>query len=229
MKHLLIVVGVALLAGGPALADWADNFDAYALGTRLDNVGGWFGWDNVPASAGTVSDAQSLSSPHSIAVSNTLGDDAVHPFTPALASGAWTFTAHQYIPSGLDGLTYFILNNVYNHGGPHQWAIEMHMDPVTGLVNENIHGGTTAPIVYDCWTEIRVEFDLDANTFEAWYNNTSLVSGAWATPTYPTVEFANVDLYAPHAEAVYYDDLSLVPEPASCLLLLAALGLCRRR
>ena len=192
MKHLLIVVGVALLAGGPALADWADNFDAYALGTRLDNVGGWFGWDNVPASAGTVSDA-------------------------------------QYIPSGLDGLTYFILNNVYNHGGPHQWAIEMHMDPVTGLVNENIHGGTTAPIVYDCWTEIRVEFDLDANTFEAWYNNTSLVSGAWATPTYPTVEFANVDLYAPHAEAVYYDDLSLVPEPASCLLLLAALGLCRRR
>jgi hypothetical protein len=214
-----------------AMAQWSEDFDSYAPGTRLDNVGGWFGWGNAPASAGTVSDAVSLSPRNSIAVSQTFGDDAVHPFTP-ITSGAWTFTAQQYVPSGLDGLTYFILNNVYSHPGPFQWAIEMHMDPATGMVNEQIHdptGANAVPLVYDAWTEIRVEFDLDADTVDAYYNGTSIGSGTWATPAYPTVEFANVDMYAPHGEPVYYDNLSLVPEPASCLLLAAGAVLALRR
>ncbi|MFQ5807929.1 MAG: PEP-CTERM sorting domain-containing protein [Phycisphaerae bacterium] len=39
-----------------------------------------------------------------------------------------------------------------------------------------------------------------------------------------------MDLFAYGASSVYYDDLSLVPEPASCLLLVlgAAFGLRRR-
>jgi hypothetical protein len=233
MKVRMLLLGAAALwICLPAVAQWSDNFDSYPNGTVLDNVGGWFGWDNTPACAGTVSNAQSLSTPHSISVSNTLGNDAVHPFTP-LTSGAWTFTAHQYIPSGLDGITYFILNNEYNHGGPYEWAIQMQMDPGLGMVNEQLRdpgGATAAPIVYDAWTEIRVEFDLDADTCDAYYNGALIASGTWLTGAYTTLEFANVDLYAPHNEPVYYDDLSLVPEPASCLLLVlaAAAGLRRR-
>lgn len=234
IRSVLLIGAAAVLVCLPAtaLAQWADDFDSYADGTVLDGVGGWYGWDNAPASAGTVSSAQSMSDPHSISVSNTLGNDAVHPFTP-LTSGAYTFTAYQFIPSGLDGLTYFILNNVYNHGGPYQWAIEMHMDPASGMVNEQIRdagGAYATPIVYDAWTEIRVDFDLDADTCEAYYNGALIASGTWATASYPTVEFANVDLYAPHGNPVYYDNLSLVPEPASCLLLAlaAAFGLRRR-
>lgn len=232
MKRLLMTACAVLAVTVAAHANWSENFDSYAAGTKLDNVGGWFGWDNVPASAGTVSAANWLSEPHSMVVSNSMGNDAVHPFDP-ITSGSWVFTGHQYIPSGLDGLTYFILNSVYNHGGPHEWAIEMHMDPTTGMVNENVHdpdGVHAAPIVYDAWVEIRVEFDLDADTFDAYYNSAMIGTGTWTTANYPTKAFANVDLYAPHEEPVYWDNFSLVPAPGVLAMLgIAGLVGTRRR
>jgi hypothetical protein len=232
MKHITLLFGaMAILALLPAsaIAQWGDNFDAYEDGTKLYNIGGWSGWDDVYEAAGTVSSAQAMSAPHSIEVSNSMGVDAVHPFDPAYDEGSWVLTAYQYIPENLDGLTYFILNNVYNHGGPYEWAIQMQMDPSSGLVNEAIHGGGTAPIVYDAWTEIRVEFDLDADTCEAYYDDVMLFSGTWTSGGYPTLAFANIDLYAPHDVSVYYDNLSLVPEPASLVLLaVGALALRRR-
>jgi hypothetical protein len=211
-----------------AVADWSDNFDGYADGTKLYNVGGWSGWDDDPNAAGTVSSAQALSAPHSIVVSNDMGVDAVHPFDPPYTEGAWTFTAWQYIPDNLDGATYFILNNVYAPP-THEWAMQIGMDPATGMVTEEIHGGSETPIVYDAWTEIRVEFDLDLDTADAYYNNVLIYSGSWTSSGYPTPEFANVDLYAPHDVGVYYDDISLVPEPASCLLLVLGVLALRRR
>jgi hypothetical protein len=230
LKYLVLLSAVLLIGvSGVAVANWYEDFDAYADGTKLYHVGGWTGWDDVESAAGTVTSAQALSAPHSLGVSNSMGSDAVHPFDPALVEGAWTFTAHQYIPSGLDAETYFILNNVYNHGGPYEWAIQMGMNPATGMVTEQIHGGSETPVVYDAWVEIRVEFDLDLDTCDAYYNNVLIASGTWATSSYPTVEFANVDLYAPHNVGVYFDDLSLVPEPASLLLLaIGALALRRR-
>jgi hypothetical protein len=232
MKHITLLFGAMVMLAllpASAIAQWADNFDSYDDGTKLYDIGGWSGWDDVYDCAGTVTSEQSLSRPHSLGVSNSMGNDAVHPFDPPYDAGSWTFTAHQYIPSNLDGLTYFILNNVYVAGGSHEWAIEMHMDPSTGLVNEQIHGGSTAPIVYDAWTEIRVEFDLDADTCEAYYDDVMLFSGSWTSSSYPTLEFANVDLYAPHDVTVYWDDLSLVPEPTSLVLLaVGALALRRR-
>lgn len=230
MKRLFMMSCAVLAMTAAAHADWSENFDSYDAGTKLDNIGGWFGWDNVSSAAGTVSDEFALSGPNSLGVSNTLGSDAIHPFGP-YDSGSWVFTGHQYIPSGLDGLTYFILNSVYNHGGPYEWAIEMHMDPGTGMVNENIHGGTTTPIVYDSWVEVRVEFDLDADTFDASYNNVSIASGTWTSASYPTLAFANVDLYAPHDNPVYWDDFSLVPAPGvlAMLGLAGLIGVRRRR
>ena len=232
MKRLFMMSCAALALTAAAHATWIENFDGYALGTVLDNVGGWYGWDNTPSAAGTVVNDQWLSSPHAIGVSNTLGNDAVHPFDP-ITEGAWTFTAYQYIPSGLVGTTYFILNNVYNHGGPYEWGIEMHMDAGSGMVNEQIRdagGANATPIVYDQWVEIRVEFDLDLNTVDAYYNNVSIASGTWTTAGYPTLAFANVDLYAPHDQPVYYDNLSLIPAPGALALLgLAGLMGVRRR
>jgi len=229
MKRLLMTSCAVLAVTVAAHANWSENFDSYAAGTKLDNVGGWFGWDNAPAAAGTVSSDFWLSEPNSIVVSNSMGNDAVHPFDP-ITSGSWVFTGHQYIPSGLDGETHFILNSVYNHGGPYEWAIEMHMNPTTGLVSEAIHGGTTTPIVYDAWVEVQVAFDLDADTFEAYYNSVMIASGTWTSANYPTLAFANVDLYAPHEEPVYWDDLSLVPTPGVLAMLgIAGLAGTRRR
>jgi hypothetical protein len=228
-----MVLMVALgLAAGTAVAQWTENFDGYANGTVLNNVGGWFGWDNVPAACGTVTNEQALSAPHSMKVWND--DDAVHPYS-GYTTGQWVYTAWQYIPSGLDQMTYFIINNLYNHGGPYEWAIETHMNPATGFVNEQLRdptGVNKKPIIYNQWVEIKTVIDLTANQMQHYYGGQLLASGIWNIRGGP-IEIANVDLFAGaptgHQRSVYYDDFSLVPEPASVLLLIAAAGLLRRR
>lgn len=229
MNRTIAILAALLLVGGVAQANWSDDFDSYAAGTKLHNVGGWYGWNNVAGAAGTVSADRSRSSPHSIACSTPLGEDTVHPFT-GYTSGEWVFTAYQYIPSGLNGITYFILNNEYAHNAGQDWAIEMHMDPATNQVTEVIHNsGLSAPVVYDKWVEIRTEIDLDNNHVRNYYNGTKLSDGQWNIRTNGLIELQAVDLYAPHGSTVYFDDLSLVPEPTTALLVLAGLALLRRR
>ncbi len=231
MRRVLVLVagiGLATVAAG----QWNENFDSYPNGTVLQNVGGWFGWDNVPTAAGTVTNERSRSSPNSMKIWGD--DDAVHPFT-GYTSGQWVFTAWQYIPSGLDQMTYFIINNVYNHGGPYEWAIETHMNPSTGYVNEQLrdpNGLNKQPIVYNQWVEIKTVIDLTANQMQHYYNGGLLASGIWNIRGGP-VAIAALDLFAGaptgHNTPVFWDDISLVPEPAAALLLLAGVGLLRRR
>lgn len=222
---------ILLLAAAGASAQWGDDFDSYANGTQLFGVGGWTGWDDSQAAAGTVTDVMSRSGPNSITVSGT--SDAVHPFS-GYTAGAWMFTAYQYIPDNLDALTYFILNNEYNHGGPYDWGIEMHMDPTTGLVNESIHdvnGDLATPLIFNQWVEISTLIDLDNNYMECYYGGTMVASGDWNIRQGGLIELQNVDLYAPHAVGVFYDDISLtvVPAPAGLLLLPVGVVALRRR
>lgn len=232
MKRVFVLSAALVLTTAVASAQWSDNFDSYPNGTVLHNIGGWFGWDNVPNAAGTVTNERSRSAPHSMKIWGD--DDAVRPFT-GYTSGQWVFTAWQYIPSGLDQMTYFIINNRYNHGGPYEWAVETHMNPATGFVNEQLrdpNGVNRKPIVYNQWVEIRTVIDLTANSMEHYYNGQLLASGIWTIRGGP-VEIAALDLFAGapsgHNTPVYFDDISLVPEPAAALLLLVGLGLLRRR
>jgi hypothetical protein len=220
MKGSTVLVGVStlLVLTSAASAQWSDNFDSYANGTLLDNVGGWTGWDDIGVDAATVTDEQSRSSPHSAMVGNGYSD-AVHPFT-GYTSGAWVFTAHVYVPSGLDGITYFLLQNQYNHGGPYDWAVEIDMDPATGMAKEvfrDPNGTMTQPIAYDQWVEIRVEFDLDNNTGDVYYNGSLIGSGTWdAYSGSGILELGAVDLYAPHNARVFYDDITLEAAGGDC-------------
>jgi hypothetical protein len=240
MKRTVAVIAVLALVWLPAsamaqydAAPWNDNFDSYTTGTVLIDVDYWDGWYDDPASAGTVSSAQRMTVPNAIEVSNSTGIDAVHPFR-GVDAGAWVLTAWQFVPSDLDGLTYFIVNNEYDHVlASADWAIETHMDPATGLVNEQIHdpGGAGAlPLITDRWVEIRTEIDLDNNYMHQYYDGELLAEGVWNIRLGGLIEIQNIDLYAPHDVSVFYDNLSLLPEPASCLLLAvgAVLGLRRR-
>ena len=233
VKCLAFLLGaVVVLACLPAaaVADWEDDFDSYADEELLYHVGGWTGWDDNADYAGVVSSAYARSAPHSIEIA---GDtDAIQSFT-GVDSGQWTFTSWMYTPSDLTSLTSFIVQNLYSHGGDKQWAVEIHFDPDTDLAwdiyrdPEAAHG---LPIVYDEWVELRLEMDFDADYVEMYYGGDLLDSGLWAIRGGP-VEFANLDLYAfLVASPVYWDDLSLVPEPAAIVLLalLAGVGLRRR-
>ena len=234
VKYFALLLGAVVVLAclpGTAVANWEDDFDSYADGQLLYGVGGWSGWNDDSTYAGVVSSAYARSAPHSIEIA---GDtDAVHPYT-GVDSGQWTFTGYVYIPSDLTSLTSFIVQNEYTHNpaDPREWAVEIHFDPDTDLVWDIYrdpgaeHG---LPIIYDQWTELRMEMDFDADYVEMYYGGQLLDSGLWAIRG-GAVEFANLDLYAfLVASPVYWDDLSLVPEPASCLLLALPAGVALRR
>ena len=106
------------------------------------------------------------------------------------------------------------------------------MDLDANLVTDYDTGTGDVPIVYDQWVEVLVEIDLDTNTRTTYYNGAPLGTRYWYNDSDPThmQAIAALDLWADlGGNPVYYDNLALVPEPASVLLLVCAVGLIRRR
>ena len=234
MKRFFLLAAVLLLVSTTcAFGSFFDNFDSYTNGQVLDGTlddGGWKGWDNTPAAGGTVTNAQSLSPENSVSVSGA--SDLVHEFSE---TGSFTFSAWQYIPTGATGTTYFILLNTYTDGGPYKWSTQLSFNLGTGLLNDDqVAGDENMAIIKDQWTEILVDVDLVADTQNIYYGGNLLSTNSW-TQGDPNGQLAlqAVDLYAGSgADAVYYDDVSVVPEPSSLFALagfLPALALLRRR
>jgi hypothetical protein len=211
---------------------WSDNFDSYVAGTGIIGQGGWSGWYNDPGADALVSTAQAHSAPNSLEIVNT--SDVVQQFS--LNSGQWSMTAMHYVPSPLADNTYFIMNNEYDPVGQSaQWTIELNFDPVTGTVVDDFANtaGRSAfphnpqPIAYDRWAEIRVDFDLDTDFVEMYYEGALVSSGQWSTRG-GAVALAAIDLFS-NGPLAYYDTLALVPEPASLVLLAAGACVAFRR
>ena len=156
---------VMLIASLPVagLADWMENFDSYTPGA-LPPQSSWTGWDGAPSASNFIVVADQFRSiPHSLRI--TGADDAVHEYT-GYTSGQWVYTAWQGILGSASGVpTYFVIMNTYVSGShqPHDWSVQVNMDPATNLVTDENSGGT-APLMKDQWVEIRVEIDLDADT-----------------------------------------------------------------
>lgn len=227
MKRTALLLSVAALAFAPAaaMAQFSDGFEAYSDQQLLDNVGGWFGWDDDSNFAGVATTAQAHSGKMSVEIA---GADAVHPFS-GFTSGQWTLTAWQYIGEGDHTAdTFFIINNIYNHGGPYQWTAEMQFDVDTKKVLDDFRDESNdIDIAFDRWVELRFEIDLDADTMDSYYDGTLLSSGQYAIRG-DDPEIANIDLFSTGGTA-YYDDISITPEPTSCLLLLLGSAVMRRR
>jgi len=210
---------------------WCDNFDSYTDGQQLYNVGGWTGWDDTQSAAGYVSTVQARSAPNSIVVAGN--KDAVHPFETAFAGGSWEIVAWQYIPTGLASTSFFVVNSYYEHGGPYFFPVELHFNPSGNYVYDALRDAgatTTLPIVYDQWVEIRIEADFEndwpgnissAGTIREYYNGQLLMEESWIPVTggisVGQLAIMNIDLYAPHNEPVYYDDICIEPISASQL------------
>jgi hypothetical protein len=222
-------VAVLMLAGLPAaaLATWADDFDSYATDISLHGVGGWKGWDNDPTWTAYTRDEYALSVPNSVEIAGN--SDLIHEYT-GYTSGQWTYTAWQYVPEDFVGESYFIMQNTYNDGGPYNWSTQIRFDSALGVVESEFEA-VQLPLITGRWVEIRNEIDLDADWQEIYYDGQLLSAKSWTEGLSGggALNIGSVDLFANGASAVYYDDMSLVPEPAAGLLLLLGVTLLRRR
>lgn len=223
LKSMLVV---AVCAGGAAAQfTWSDGFEPYLLGSLCGNPGcgnagasgGWAGWDNADPAAGTVVDSTTSVPPiaaHSGSKFLQIGtpSDAIQPFSlnyPATypTSGSWEVSAWTYIPTGgLTAATWFIINNIYNHGGPQQWTLQLQATPAG--VWTDLNRGGTVPVVFDAWVRIQVLVDLNANLVTVKYNGQTVSSGVW-TVLGGISAIANIDLYT--GGTIFYDDLSVLP------------------
>jgi hypothetical protein len=186
---------------------WEDNFDNYTLGP-LHGQGGWESWDNNPDTTGYVTDNQSRSPSYSAAIAwfSGVSADIVYQFS-GVSSGSWILTAWQYVPSDMEGKSYYLLLNTYQHGGPYAWSLQLEVSAETGRISDFDNPDDWLPLITDDWVEIRVEINFDIDLQTAYYNDEELVSKAWGV----TKNLGCIDLYADtaYSSSVYYDDFVL--------------------
>lgn len=227
MRTIVLLLGVALLPC-LAVAQWGDDFDSYATGSSLHGQGGWKGWGNDSAYTGYASDTFAVSLPNSVEIGAS--SDLVHEYS-GYTSGQWVYTAWQYLPENYSGQSYFILLNTYSDTGTNNWSAQVRFDSTIGMV-ESEYETAQLPLILGQWVELRNEIDLDANTQSFYYGGQLLISKSWTEGVSGAgaLNIAAVDLYGNSATPVYYDNISLTPEPGAGFLLLlgAALGLRRR-
>jgi hypothetical protein len=207
------------------MAQWSDNFDTYVTGSQLHGQGGWKGWFNAPAAGALTSNVQALSVPNSVDIAG--GSDLVREYS--ISGGVWTYSGSVFVPTAHTGTSFFILMSDYSDAGTNMhWSVQMNFDSATNLVNDaSPNGGTPTPVplVKGQWVPFSVDIDLVADTKVVWYNSQMVLSSRWRDQaggaTGATLSLGAVDLYANNTSSVFYDNLNVVPEPAT----MAALGL----
>jgi len=199
---------ISLLDSSQVGGNWIDHFDTYAAGSQIHGQGNWKGWFNDPNAGALVSTAQARSPLNSVEVLGAT--DLVHEYSGH--TGTWVYTAHQYIPTGFSGESYFIMLNSYDDAGANMnWSVQVDFNSATGTLDNTGLSGGSLPILFDQWVEIRVVIDLVADVQTFYYGGQMLYTGTWSGEVSGggVLEITAVDLFANTATAVYYDDISL--------------------
>ena len=207
------LTALALCCASPALGQWSDDLDTYALPSPLEGQGGWESWAGPGMPSGTtVVEFPAGSGNGAIALESD--NDSVHGMNGPYTSGEWLLCMRQFIPSGSTGSTYLIVLSEFAHGGfPVNWAMQNQFDADTGLVVAD-STGVSAPLIYDEWVDLVAVVDLDNDVAETFYGGTSLGQWTWTAGVFSPgpLKLHTVDLFAvTGASPVYFDNLVLLP------------------
>ena len=229
------------IGGGGQPTCWSDDFESYTPG----NANGQGPWVDFGGSLPTeISTAQANSPTQSLALSlnpdpaadSSYGSDvynaALHNGT-VLTDGSWTLSYQLLLPSDYEGDLHMYISEGEMPGDFKQGAwLLAKADGDVLQYNFGNSGGTT-PLVRDRWAEVKLEIDLDADTFTAYYDGTEFYTGAWNLDGALTPAIGGVNFWADGltgaSGTAYVDDFSLcptgadgdIPEPVT----MAALGL----
>ncbi|MCH8148898.1 MAG: hypothetical protein IH987_13115, partial [Planctomycetes bacterium] len=211
---------VEILPGSFPTVPWYEDFDDYDPGSGLHGGLGWKGWDDDPAFDAPVTDVQANSGTNSVAIA---GDANIVHDVCNTGSGAYTFSAWQYIPSdfvsggggALDG-SYFILLNTYDPNGPDHLSVQLQFDSNDGLLKAwQGDGNNTINVPYDTdrWVKIQTVVDLNNDWTKIYYDDELITEYTWTGGILGdgggALDIAVVDLYANGSSIVYYDDLTI--------------------
>lgn len=212
----VVCSAAAFMAGGAFGQLLDDDFESYDCGEGIGGNGIWSYWDGDPTWDSFVSCDQAHAGTKSLDI---VGDSDTVAIFDADECGAGVLTAWQYVPGNMSGLSYFIFQDIYNHGGPYDWAIQVNMDTSTGVISDDV-SGNTLPLITDQWVEIRVEIDIDNDTQTFFYGGDELYSGVWngyvSGAGGGADDLGALDLFANGATSVYYDDVSVTGFSTNC-------------
>ncbi len=226
----LAVVAVLAMTATGALAQYHEDFDSYPPGSQIVDQADWLLWadDATDASNGgaLVSGTISSSPGNSLQISGVdavpgLNSDVVWQFGP-ITSGVWTFTANVYIPNDADLGEQDLCWMAVHPGDPPGTGIDWIGGPImafhldTGLIDAG-----PAQFARGVWKEVKIVTDVDNLTYDTFYDGAPLVvGGTWDGPN----QVEALDLWANNGgtgcSPIYYDDLSMVPEPTTVVMLL---------
>ncbi len=212
-RFWIVLLAVACIASTASAAIvFEEDFDSYAVGSNMNGQGGWEDWAGPGGAGGIVSWVGTIDSDNILDISG--GSDLVYDGWD-YASEVITFNIKQYIPSTATGTTYCIL--LSKHLATPEWAMQLSFNLDAGTVTADMDNSLGRfNVLTDQWARIKAEIDLTDNTVDVYYEGTLIRSGQWSGGA---VELTTLDLYANGADTVYYDDVSIVPEPATLLLL----------
>jgi len=248
LRFVLGVMVILALTATGARAGYLDTFDGpgYNDGDVIQGKGDFIYWANTPDpdSHAFVSNVQKFSGENSL----MLGGHPAHYTDPVwqfadvvtgvspVNSGKWIQSQMVYVPAssisdevGVNA-GYVDFNYMSSHPDPLDWGgghphFELSEtatppDPPTAGMITGSGIAVPIPIIPDQWVEFRMEVDFDTvprATAEYYYNGALIGTYEWDDDP---VQLAGIDYWSPAETGPFYiDDVSLVPEPATLLLL----------
>ena len=211
-------VAILAMAASGAYGAWSENFDSYLNGSKILSQGAWVGWHQTGIEDTTVTDAQAASAPHSLVMGGPAMVDLVPQFSGA-TSGTWYLDVMTYVPGTSNSKSSdigFLARHTGFQGAPNtQWFGPFTLNMETGMVNGAL------PIIRDQWVPMHTVFDLDARTYDIFYNGELSKSGSFPDAWDSAV--VGLDPWTPAgASPLYYDDFRMAstifdPREASSL------------